>query len=149
MPKSENATVYSSIAAGAMPAMSHSTMHGHDGWPEFDASLLDDRRGPVPAFPLDLLPLPWRGWVADTARSAAAPPDYVAQSVLAATAGLCIGANVQVAPGWSEPLTLCQVLVGGAASGKSSAIAPVRRLLAAAVAGRTRGRRQAPAAVAG
>jgi hypothetical protein len=102
------------------------------GWPELDASLLENRRAPVPSFPLDLLPACWRDWVNDTACSVGAPVDYVAQSLLAAAAGLCgAGVSVCVSPAWSEPLVLWQMLVGGPSSGKSAALAPVRRLLAA------------------
>jgi hypothetical protein len=101
------------------------------GWSEIDPALLDDGRGIVPAFPLDLLPSPWRGWVADTAASAGAPVDYVAQAVLAGVAGLCgAGAVVQVTPSWREPLVLWQALIGRASSGKSPALASMRGLLA-------------------
>src|SRR5258708_31164841 len=119
--------------AGAFPAPSFPVYRneGSDrSWPEIDAGLLEDRRGPVPAFPIDLLPQPWRGWVAETARAAGAPADYVAQSVLATVAGLCGGASVRVTPAWSEPLVLRQALVGGPASGKSPALAPMRAMLA-------------------
>src|SRR5260370_39809589 len=54
------------------------------GWPEIDAALFDEGRGAAPAFPLELLPLPWRGWVADTAAGAGAPSACVAQALLAA-----------------------------------------------------------------
>src|SRR5262245_7542524 len=57
------------------------------GWSEIDGDLLDDRRVCVPAFPLELLPPPWRDWTSDAARAADAPVDYVAQAVLAAVAG--------------------------------------------------------------
>ncbi len=101
------------------------------GWPEVDAALFDDGRGAAPAFPLELLPLPWRGWVADTAVGAGAPVAYVAQALLAAVAGLCgAGAVVRLAPAWTEPLVLWQALVGRPSSGKSPALAPVRALLA-------------------
>ena len=101
------------------------------GWPEVDAALFDDGRGAAPAFPLDLLPQPWRGWVADTAAGAGAPTAYVAQALLAAVAGLSgAGAVVRLAPAWTEPLVLWQALVGRASSGKSPALAPVRALLA-------------------
>src|SRR5260370_2846637 len=90
-------------------------------WPELDASLLENRRAPVPPFPLDLLPACWRDWVNDTACSVGAPVDYVAQSLLAAVAGLCgAGVSVCVSPAWSEPLGLWQMLVGGPSSGKSA-----------------------------
>jgi hypothetical protein len=101
------------------------------GWSEVDAALFDDGRGAAPAFPLELLPLPWRGWVADTAAGASAPSAYVAQALLTAVAGLCgAGAVVRLAPAWTEPLVLWQALVGRPSSGKSPALAPVRALLA-------------------
>src|SRR5260370_41735809 len=59
------------------------------GWPELDVSILEEERGAVPPFPLDLLAQPWRDWVSDTAASAGAPTDYVVQAVLAALAALC------------------------------------------------------------
>jgi hypothetical protein len=100
-------------------------------WSEVDPALLDDGRGIAPAFPLDLLPLPWRGWVGDTASSAGAPPDYVVQALLAGVCGQCgAGAVVRVAPSWSEPLLLWQALVGRPSSGMSPALASMRALLA-------------------
>jgi hypothetical protein len=66
-----------------------------DDWREVDLSILEEKRAAVPPFPLDLLPQPWRDWTSDTASSTAASVDYVAQTVLAALAGLC-GAGVAV-----------------------------------------------------
>ena len=84
----------------------------------------------MPLFPLDLLPQPWRSWVGETARSAGAPVDYVAHSLLGAIAGLCgAGTLVRMTPAWSEPLVLWQVLVGRASSGKTPALASLRALL--------------------
>ena len=52
---------------------------------------------------------PWRDWTSDTASSTAAPVDYVAQTVLAAVAGLSgAGAAVRITPAWCEPLVLWQ-----------------------------------------
>jgi Protein of unknown function (DUF3987) len=103
----------------------------NQGWPEVDSALVEDGRRAVPLFPLELLPLPWRSWVSETARSAGAPVDYVAQSLLGVVAGLCgAGALVRITPGWSEPLVLWQVLVGRASSGKSPALASMRALVA-------------------
>src|SRR3984893_19006512 len=100
------------------------------GWPEMDVSILEEGRGAVPPFPLHLLAQPWRDWVSDTASSAGAPTDYVVQSVLAALAGLCgAGVAVRITPVWSEPLVLWQAMVGKPSSGKSSALASMRRLL--------------------
>ena len=99
-------------------------------WRAIDASLLEEGRSAVPEFPLTRLPRPWRDWVADTARLAGAPTDYVAQALFAAVAGVCgAGVAAEVTPSWSEPLVLWQALVGGPSSGKSPALAAVRRLL--------------------
>lgn len=100
------------------------------GWPEIEGDLLDDRRVCVPAFPLDLLPSPWRDWVSDAARSADAPVDYVAQAVLAAAAAVGGSRVLSIAPGWLEPLLLRLAVVGSASTGKTPALLSVRRLLA-------------------
>ncbi len=99
-------------------------------WSDVDLSILEEKRAAVPPFPLDLLPQPWRDWTSDTASSTAAPVDYVAQTVLAALAGLCgAGVVVRITPAWCEPLVLWQAMVGEPSTGKSSALAPMRRLL--------------------
>ncbi len=99
-------------------------------WREPDLSVLASRRGPVPAVPLALLPQPWRGWIGDTERATGAPADYVLQSVLAGVAAVCgAGVVVRVTPAWSEPLVLWLTAVGEPRTGKSAALAPMRRLL--------------------
>ena len=104
---------------------------GSELWPEIEPSLLEDGRPALPSFPLDVLPRPWRDWVADTAHGAGAPDYYVAQAVLAAVAGVCgAGVAAQVTPSWSEPLVLWQALVGAPATGKTPALDAIRRPLA-------------------
>src|SRR5258705_9262532 len=77
------------------------------GWPELDAALFDDGRGAAPAFPLELLPQPWRSWVPDTAIGPGAPHAYLAQALLAAAAGLNRApAFVRLGPLWTQPLLL-------------------------------------------
>lgn len=99
-------------------------------WPEIDPSLVEDSGGIAPALTLDLLPLPWRTWTADTARGAGAPVDYVMQSLLAAVSGICgVGVTARITPAWNEPLVLWLALVGRRSTGKSPAVAPVRTLL--------------------
>ncbi|MBM3650040.1 MAG: DUF3987 domain-containing protein [Alphaproteobacteria bacterium] len=99
-------------------------------WVEPDLSILDDRRGPVPSLPVQLLPTPWRDWISETAAAVAAPADYVMQSVLAGLIGVCgAGVRVRVTPTWSEPMVLWQAMVGEPSTGKSAALAPMRRLL--------------------
>ncbi|MBM3649681.1 MAG: DUF3987 domain-containing protein [Alphaproteobacteria bacterium] len=101
-----------------------------NNWRSPDLSVVDQRRGPVPAVPLEWLPQPWRNWIADTGRATGAPADYVLQSVLAGVAAVCgAGVAVRVTPDWEEPLVLWQAVVGEPATGKSAALAPLRRLL--------------------
>ena len=100
------------------------------GWPAIEGALLSDRSVAVPGFPLDVLPAPWRTWITDTATSVNVPADYVAQAVLAAVAGVCgAGVWVRVSAVWSDPLSLWLGVVGAPSSGKSPALASVRRLL--------------------
>src|SRR5690349_7164807 len=99
-------------------------------WQEPDLSILDDRRAATPAVSLDVVPEPWRRWIADTALATGSPQDYVLQAVLAGVAGICgAGVRVQVTPAWSEPMVLWQAIVGEPSTGKSAALAPMRRLL--------------------
>lgn len=99
-------------------------------WKDPDLSVLDDRRAPVPSVPLEGIAEPRRDWIADTHRATGAPTDYVLQSVLAGVAAVCgAGVSVRVTPSWSEPLVLWQAAVGEASSGKSVALAAMRRLL--------------------
>jgi hypothetical protein len=100
-------------------------------WSEIDPSLLEERRGMLPSFPTDVMPLPWHTWLSETATSAGAPVDYVAQALFGAVSGLCgAGAAVQVTPSWQEPLVLWQLAVGRVSSGRSPARASTRRMLA-------------------
>ncbi len=86
----------------------------------------------MPAFPLDLLPEPWSGWVSAAAQSADAPADYVAQAVLATAAGVS-GSRVwiSISDGWMEPLQLWLAVVGAPSTGKSPALTLVGRLVVA------------------
>ena len=101
-------------------------------WAPIDGDLLDERRAAVPAFPLEVLPQPWRDWVSEAARSADAPVDYVAQALLAAVAGVSgTGVWVIVTPTWVEQLQLWLAVVGAPSTGKSPALTMVRRPLTA------------------
>jgi hypothetical protein len=93
-----------------------------------DVTVLNEGRRPPPALPCDDQGpfLSWARWIRETADSKSAPRDYVACSLLAATAGL-IG-NTRWArawEGWDEPSILWFGLVGAPSSGKSPAADPV------------------------
>ena len=109
-----------------------SSARSAEGWPEIDASLLEDTRPALPPVPLDVLPQPWRDWVSDAACGAGAPADYVVQALLAAVAGLAgLGVRACVKPSWSEPPVLWQALVGASSTGKTPALDAIGRPLAA------------------
>src|SRR5829696_17129 len=117
---------------GALPAAHFAPMAAPSSqWPDIDPGLLEERRGMLPPFPTDPVPLSWRAWLTDTAASAGAPLDYVAQALFAAVSGLCgAGAAVRVTSTWQEPLVLWQLAVGRVSSGRSPARASTRRMLA-------------------
>jgi hypothetical protein len=129
---SKGQSVRSRQSAVAAPSSSpYGDFRTVEPWSDIDPSLVGEGGGVGPAFPLDLLLMPWHAWIADTARAAGAPADYVVQSVLAAVAGVCgAGAVVRVTASWSEPLVLRQALVGRRSNGKSPALAAMRGLLA-------------------
>ena len=52
-------------------------------WSDPDASILDDRRGELPVFPLDVLPPSWREWATSAADGAGVTVDHVLVPLLA------------------------------------------------------------------
>src|SRR5262249_22099866 len=57
-------------------------------WEEPDWTLLDDRRGELPDFPLEVLPASLRGWLLRTARGAGVTPGHVAVPFLGIASSL-------------------------------------------------------------
>ncbi len=100
-----------------------------EAWPKVDLGFLDDRHATPPAFPLDVLPPFWRSWAQGATARSGAPSDYVALSLLTATASLIPGRWVMPAPGWSEPCILWTALVGPPSCGKTPAVESACRLL--------------------
>jgi hypothetical protein len=100
-------------------------------WTEPDWSLLDDRRGALPEFPLDALPACWRDWVARSARGAGVTPAHVAVPLLGIASSQIGGARrAQASRAWSEPMTLWVAVVGFSGSGKTPGIEVTARALA-------------------
>src|SRR5215470_5140229 len=54
----------------------------HD-WDDPDWSILDDRRGELPEFPMAALPVGWRDWLVRSAHGAGVLPDHVIVPLLA------------------------------------------------------------------
>jgi hypothetical protein len=101
----------------------------HD-WDDPDWSILDDRRGELPDFPLAALPVGWRNWVVRSAHGAGVLPDYVIVPLLAISSSL-VGTSRRVRPSasWSEPMTLWTAIVGFSGSGKTPGLDVTTRAL--------------------
>jgi hypothetical protein len=100
-------------------------------WDEPDWTLLDDRRGELPDFPVELLPTSLRAWLLRTARGAGVTPGHVVVPFLGITSSL-IGTSrrVRACCSWSEPLTMWVALIGFSGTGKTPGIDVTRRALA-------------------
>jgi len=99
-------------------------------WIEPDLSLLANDRGDVPTLPLDLFPPLWRTWIRATAEGAGASVDFVALALLGAVAGLTgCGVVVEANKSWREPMVLWLAAIGRPSTGKSPALAAVRKLV--------------------
>jgi hypothetical protein len=126
------ATAVIAVTAPSAGAASAAAAQGPPvaAWSPIEADLLDERRAAVPAFPLELLPSPWRDWVGTAAQSADAPVDYVAQALLSAVAGVSsTGVRVHITRDWVEELVIWLAVVGAPSTGKSPALTSVRRLV--------------------
>ncbi len=106
-----------------------SDTHANDNWPEPDMSVIKTDT-PPPTFPLEIFPPDLALWLKQSAHSKSAPVDYLAATLLAATASL-IGSSRKISPwpGWSEPPILWAALVGSPSAGKSPAMDPVLSIL--------------------
>jgi hypothetical protein len=89
---------------------------GAHGWDDPDGTLLDDRRGELPGFPVDVLTPIWRELLMRTSHGAGVRPEHVAVPLLGVASSLIGTARrVRASRSWSEPMTLWACLV--AASG--------------------------------
>jgi hypothetical protein len=70
-------------------------------WDDPDWSLLEDRRGDLPPFPLDCLNARWQAWALQTAHGSGTTPAHVVVPLLGIASGL-VGAarRVQVSRPW-------------------------------------------------
>jgi hypothetical protein len=99
-------------------------------WDEPDWTLLDDRRGDLPDFPVDTLPASLRGWLLRAARGAGVTPGHVAVPLLGIASSLIGTARrVRASRSWSEPLAMWVALIGFSGTGKTPGIDVTRRAL--------------------
>jgi hypothetical protein len=100
-------------------------------WADPDPSILDDRRGSLPEFPLDTLSDECRQWVERAAHGAGVTPAHVAVPLIGiASALIGTARRVRASPTWSQPMTCWTTVVGFSGTGKTPGIDTTRRALA-------------------
>jgi hypothetical protein len=110
---------------------SKSEASDEDTWNDPDISILDDRRGDLPEFPIEALSPQCREWIVRAAHGAGVTPAHVAVPLIAITASLIGTARrVQAARSWTQPCTLWAAVVGFSGSGKTPGLDTVKRALA-------------------
>jgi hypothetical protein len=78
----------------------------------WDDCILDDRRGELPAFPVDVFTPPWQEWLLRASHGAGVRPEHVAVPLLGIAASLIGTARrVRASRSWSEPMTLWTCIV--------------------------------------
>jgi hypothetical protein len=109
----------------------HGGRAGIHSWEQPDLSLLDDRRGDLPTFPLDTLQSQWLiEWVEHKAHSTGTTVDHVAVPLLGVSSSMIGNARRVVAKSWSLPMTLWTALIGLSGTGKTPGMDAVRDPLA-------------------
>jgi Protein of unknown function (DUF3987) len=102
---------------------------GHT-WADPDWSILDDRRGDLPEFPIDVLSAACQGWIARAAHGAGGTPAHVAVPLLGITSSLIGTARRAMASrSFSQPMTIWTGVVGFSGDGKTPGIDATKRAL--------------------
>ena len=109
---------------------------GHDAhgpthsWDDPDWSVLDDRRGDLPEFPIDTLSAPCQGWIERAANGAGATPAHVAVPLLGIASSLIGTARrVMASRSWTQPMTMWAGVVGFSGTSKTPGIDATKRAL--------------------
>jgi uncharacterized protein DUF3987 len=99
-------------------------------WDDPDWSILDDRRGDLPEFPIDTLSVPCQRWVERAAHGAGATPAHVAVPSLGIVSSV-IGTSrrVMASRSWTQAMTSWTAVVGFSGTGKTPGIDATKRAL--------------------
>jgi hypothetical protein len=99
-------------------------------WSEPDVSLLEDRRGELPTFPIDVFPPNMAKWLVRAARGAGTDIDHVALPLIGASSALIGKARrIQATPSWIEPMALWACIIGESGSRKTPGLRTVTRTM--------------------
>ena len=100
------------------------------GWEDPDWSILDDRRGELPDFPIDALALTWREWLQRASHGAGVRPEHIVIPLLDVASGLIRTARrVRASRSWSEPMTLWTCVVASSGDRKTPGLNVTLRAL--------------------
>jgi len=118
---------------------------GHDhyahglthSWDDPDWSILDDRRGDLPEFPVDTLPTPCQEWIERAAHGAGVTFAHVAVPLLGIASSLIGTARrVLASRSWTQSMTILAGVVGFSGTGKTPGIDATKRALSQIERGR-------------
>lgn len=99
-------------------------------WDDPDLSIMDDRRGELPVFPLDAFPKVMHRWICEAASGAGVTVDHIATPLIGiASSQIGMARRVQATKSWLTPMTCWACLVGLSGSGKTPALDTVKRVL--------------------
>jgi hypothetical protein len=108
-----------------------STASPHHDWDDPDTSILDTRRGELPAFPIDVFTSKSQECIERSAHGAGVSNGHVAVPLLGIASSLIgTGRRVQASRSWSQPLTCWTSVVGFSGTGKTPGLDVSRRALA-------------------
>jgi len=100
------------------------------GWDDPDWTLLDDRRGKLPDFPVDVLTPAWQEWLLRACHGAGVRPEHVAVPLIGVASSLIGTARrVRASTSWSEPMTLWTCVVADSGDRKTPGLNVTRRAL--------------------
>jgi hypothetical protein len=99
-------------------------------WDEPDWTMVDDSRGELPDFPIDVLTSPWQKLLLRVSHGAGVRPEQVMVPLLGVASSLIGTARrVRVAKAWSEPLTVWTCVVAQSGDRKTPALKVTTRTL--------------------
>src|SRR6516165_10210685 len=108
----------------------HSGSEARHTWEFPDWSILDDRRGELPDFPLDCLGAPVREWVERAARGAGVTQAQLAVPALGIASSLIgMARRVKATSSWIYPMTCWAAIVGESGTGKTPGIDTIKRAM--------------------
>jgi hypothetical protein len=110
---------------------SENTDDASPSWDNPDLSLLDDRRGELPPFPLNVLSASWQEWATNAAHGAGTTVDHVLVPLFGVASSLVGTARrLQASTSWTQPFTLWIAIVGNSGTGKTPGLNVSQRTLA-------------------